>query len=76
MYIVKAHYKDTEEILYFHEWEQLDEDGFDYDYYNEWSNCQASVYRDKETAFKSAIRFTGFTCPEFDYVKDIEVIEI
>jgi hypothetical protein len=76
MYIVKAHHKDTEETLYFHEWEELDEDGFDYDYYHEWSNCQASAYKDKEIALKSAIRFTGFTCPEFDYIQRVEIIKI
>ena len=76
MYIVKALHRDTEETLFFHEWEELDEDGFDYDYYHEWSNCQASVYKDKETALKSAIRFTCFTRPELEYVIKIEIIKI
>ena len=76
MYIAKSRHKETKDTIYFHEWEELDEDGFDYDYYHEWSTQQATLYKQPDWAKAAAVRYTGFTDSEFWYVGEIEIVEV
>lgn len=65
MYIAKSHHKETKDTIYFHEWGELDEDGFDYDYYHEWSTQQATLYKQPDWAKAAAVRYTGLPIQSF-----------
>ena len=78
MYIAKSYHKDTKDTIYFYEWNELDNTAIDLNFIHniQWSTSRATLYKYADWAKAASAHYTGATNPKYDYVGDIEIVEV